>query len=93
MVQKVEVVISGGAVQDVICPRDVRVIVRDYDVEGVDESNTSWDIRRDSEGDLYQRMEFRHPKDEAGSKAGRATRKKPRTRKETRPPKGSRASK
>jgi len=84
MVRKVEIIISGGAVQDVVCPQGVQVIIRDYDVEGVHESNTSWDIRRDGEGYLYQRMEFRHPKDEAGSKPGRATRKKPRTRKETR---------
>jgi len=84
MLKTVEVIISGGAVQDVVCPRGVQVIIRDYDVEGVDESSTSWDIRRDSEGYLYQRMEFRHPKDEVVSKPGHATRKKPRTRKETR---------
>jgi len=93
MLKTVEVVISGGAVQGVQVPKGIRAIIRDYDVEGVDESNTSWDIRRDSEGDLYQRMEFRHPKDEAGSKPRRATRKKPRTRKETCTPKGSRVSK
>jgi len=105
MLKTVEVIISGGAVQDVQVPKGVRAIIRDYDVEGVDETNTSWDIRRDSEDYLYQRMEFRHPKDEAASKPGRATRKKPRvqketriqketrTRKETGPPKGSRASK
>jgi len=93
MAPKVEIIISGGAVQDVVCPRGVEVIIRDYDVEGVDESNTSWDIRRDTEGDLYQRMEFRHPKNEAGSRPGGTTRKKPRTRKETRTRKGSRASK
>ena len=87
MVRKAEIIISGGAVQDVVCPQGVQVIIRDYDVEGVDESNTSWDIRRDSENYLYQRMEFRHPKDEAGSKPGRATRKKPRTQQ------GPRASK
>ena len=84
MLKTVEVIISGGAVQDVVCPRGVEVIIRDYDVEGVDESNTSWDIRRDSEDYLYQRMEFRHPKDEAGTKPGRAARKKPRTWKEVR---------
>ena len=84
MVQKVEIIISGGAVQGVQVPEGVLVIVRDYDVEGVDESNTSWDIRRDSENYLYQRMEFRNPKDEVVSKPGHATRKKPRTRKETR---------
>ena len=99
MLKTVEVIISGGAVQDVVCPQGVQVIIRDYDVEGVDEGNISWDIRRDSENYLYQRMEFRNPKDEAGSKPGRATRKKPRTRKETRIRKevrareGSRASK
>ena len=84
MLKTVEVIISGGAVQDVVCPRGVQVIIRDYDVEGVDESSTSWDIRRDSENYLYQRMEFRHPEEEARLKPGRATRKKPRTRKETR---------
>jgi hypothetical protein len=81
MLKTVEVIISGGAVQDVVCPCGVCVIIRDYDVEGVDETNTSWDIRRDAENDLYQRMEFRHPKDEAGSKPRHATRKKPRARK------------
>jgi len=105
MLKTVEVIISGGAVQDVVCPRGVLVVVLDYDVEGVDEGNTLWDIRRDAENDLYQRMEFRHPKDEAVSKPGRTTPKKPRTRKEvrtqekpctrkeTRTQKGSRASK
>ena len=43
--------------------REGRVVVRDY-VEGADEGCTSWDIRRDKDRDLYQHMEFRHPKDE-----------------------------
>lgn len=64
MVQKVEITISGGAVQDVVCPRGVQVVIRDYDVEGVEEGNTSWDIRRDAEGDLFQQMEFAHPEEE-----------------------------
>lgn len=99
MLKTVEVIISGGAVQDVVCPKGVQVIIRDYDVEGVDESNTSWDIRRDAENDLYQRMEFRHPEEEARPKPNRTTRRKPRVREETRTQKevrareGSRASK
>ena len=93
MLKTVEIIISGGAVQDVVCPRGVLVVVLDYDVEGVDEGNTLWDIRRDAENDLYQRMEFRHPKDEAVSKPGRTTRKKPRVRKETRTRKEARTQK
>jgi hypothetical protein len=48
--QIVEITISGGAVQDVECPRGVKVIIRDYDVEGGDLDGP--DIHRDESGDL-----------------------------------------
>ena len=31
------VIVSGGVVQDVICPAGVTVVVRDFDVEGVED--------------------------------------------------------
>ena len=57
----VEITISGGAVQDVQLPRGVKVIIRDYDVEGSD-----WDgpnIHKDPAGDCFQQMEFLHEED------------------------------
>jgi hypothetical protein len=60
--QTVEITISGGVVQYVEFPHGVRVIVRDYDVEGNDEAE-EFDIRRDESGDAYQHMEFIHDED------------------------------
>ena len=54
----VEITISGGAVQHVDCPSGIKVVIRDYDIEGTDFEG--FDIRQDSEGDLYQHMEFEH---------------------------------
>ena len=59
--QIVEITISGGAVQDVQLPRGVKVIIRDYDVEGDDWDGP--DIHRDERNDPYQRMEFIHEED------------------------------
>jgi len=50
----VEIVINGGAIQDISMPDNVRVVVKDYDVP----FDLSLDIRKDSEGDSYQYMEF-----------------------------------
>jgi hypothetical protein len=62
MIQTVEITISGGAVQHVEFPRGFRVIIRDYDVEGSD-VDSGFDIRKDSEGDHYQHMEFEREQD------------------------------
>lgn len=35
--QSVVVIVSGGVVQDVVCPDGVSVVVRDFDVEGVED--------------------------------------------------------
>ena len=59
--QIVEITISGGAVQYVKFPRGIKVIIRDYDVEGGDLDGP--DIHRDKQGDPYQRMEFNHEED------------------------------
>jgi hypothetical protein len=59
--QTIEITISGGAVQYVDFPRGIKVIVRDYDVEGGDLDGP--DIRKDEEGDCFQNMEFIHDED------------------------------
>jgi len=59
--QIVEITISGGAVQDVQLPRGVKVIIRDYDVEGGDLDGPN--IHKDEQNDPYQRMEFIHEED------------------------------
>ena len=61
--QTVEITIVGGAVQYVEFPRGVRVIIRDYDVEGTDEGDTQFDIRRDEQNDLYEHSEYIHDED------------------------------
>ena len=64
MIQTIEIIISGGAVQHVEFPRGTRVIIRDYDVDGTDHDG-GFDIRKDKEGDLFQHMEFIHEEDES----------------------------
>jgi len=59
--QTIEITISGGAVQYVDFPRGVKVIIRDYDVEGGDLEGP--DIRKDEEDDYFQNMEFIHDED------------------------------
>ena len=66
MVQTIEITISGGTVQYVEFPRGIRVLVRGYDVDGVDEKG-EFDIRRDEQGDLYEYIEFVHEEDEGSS--------------------------
>ena len=58
--QIVEITISGGAVQDVQLPRGIKVIIRDYDIEGDDLDGPN--ICTDEDGP-YQRMEFVHEED------------------------------
>ena len=59
----IEITISGGAVQYVEFPRGVKVIIRDYDVEGGDLEGP--DICKDEQGDHFQKMEFIHDEDRA----------------------------
>ena len=57
MTHVVEIVISGGAVQHVNAPKGIRVIVRDYDIEG-SEDDEEFDIRTDKNGGKFQQIEF-----------------------------------
>lgn len=50
----VEIHVSGGVAHLVGKPDDVKVIIRDYDVDGVDESV----LTKDDDGDYYQEMVF-----------------------------------
>ncbi len=50
----VEIVILDGAVQSVIKPRGVKLIVKDYDVEGHDRDDLN--IATDEDGHDYQLM-------------------------------------
>ncbi len=45
----VRVTVEGGVVQHIEVPKGVRVIVKDYDVEGCDESQ----LEHDENGDNY----------------------------------------
>jgi len=47
----VEITVEGGVIQDVQCPEGVRVVVKDYDVEGTPED----ELHEDEDG--YQFME------------------------------------
>jgi len=51
---KIRIVISvkGGAVIDVEAPSQADVVIRDYDIDGVDENL----LDVDEEGDLYREM-------------------------------------
>jgi hypothetical protein len=53
----IEIIISGGAVQDVQCPPNIKVIIKDYDVDRED-CDGEWDIRKDKDGVPYQHMEW-----------------------------------
>ena len=63
--QLVEITIAGGAVQNVECPPGIKVVIKDYDVEGSDWDG--FDIRTDEDGDSYQYMEFLSEDDEPES--------------------------
>ncbi len=43
----VRITVEGGVIQFVDCPRGVRVIVKDYDVDGED------NVHQDEQGDAY----------------------------------------
>ena len=45
----VEITVEGGVIQNVACPPDVKVIVRDYDSEGVEAKS----LKQDDNGDDY----------------------------------------
>jgi len=43
----VRVTLEGGVIQDVSCPKGVRVIVHDYDTEGIPEDELTTDDNGD----------------------------------------------
>ena len=45
----VRITVEGGVVQYVDCPRGVRVVVKDYDTDGVEEES----LQQDENGDTY----------------------------------------
>ena len=45
----VRVTVEGGVVQHIDVPKDVRVVVRDYDVEGTEEDQ----LEKDENGDEF----------------------------------------
>jgi hypothetical protein len=45
----VHITVEGGVVQNVVCPEGVKVIVRDYDAEGVEAEQ----LKQDDDGDDY----------------------------------------
>jgi hypothetical protein len=53
---KVLIIISGGAVQSVIKPKGIELEIRDFDVEGSDVPENHPDYQQDESGDWYQRM-------------------------------------
>jgi hypothetical protein len=53
---KVLIIISGGAVQSVIKPKGIELEIRDFDVEGSDIPENNDNYRQDESGDWYQRM-------------------------------------
>ncbi len=52
----VRITVEGGVIQHVDCPKGVRVIVRDYDTDGVEEEN----LRQDENGDSYLEGTWEH---------------------------------
>jgi hypothetical protein len=46
--------IEGGVVQDVKCPPDIQVLIKDYDTEGIDEA----DLAEDKNGRHYLEMSW-----------------------------------
>lgn len=64
--EKVIVIISGGAVQDVIFDKvkTCQVEIHDYDLDNVDveslleDPNCGWDFQKDEDGDYYQNITY-----------------------------------
>lgn len=54
---KILIIISGGAVQDVVNPTDCEIEIRDYDVETID-AEADPRCKQDEDGDWYQEMLF-----------------------------------
>jgi len=44
----VEITMEGGVIQDIALPKGVKVVVRDYDVDGGEEN-----LKQDDNGDNY----------------------------------------
>jgi hypothetical protein len=55
---KVLIIISGGAVQSVIKPKGIELEIRDFDIEGSDVPPGNDNYKQDKDGDWYQRMFF-----------------------------------
>lgn len=70
--QSLEVTIRDGAIQDVVFPRGIRVLVRNNDFGFVLEAP---DLIRDEKGALFQELEFIH--DEGRAITGQAGQVKP----------------
>jgi hypothetical protein len=50
----VRITMEGGVIQDVACPKGVKVIVKDYDTEGYDtEGVEGQSLKQDEHGDDY----------------------------------------
>jgi hypothetical protein len=56
IVNKVLIIISGGAVQAVVKPKGIALEIRDYDVEGDDFPENNEHFQRDDHGNWFQRM-------------------------------------
>lgn len=56
---KVLIIISGGAVQSVQKPKGVSVEIRDYDLDRTDVGDDRSRFRQDKDGDWYERMVFK----------------------------------
>jgi hypothetical protein len=55
-VNKIIVIISGGAVQSISKPKGIALEIRDYDVEGDDFPENNQHFQRDDHGNWFQRM-------------------------------------
>ena len=44
----VRITVEGGVIQDIECPKGVRVVVKDYDTDGVEDN-----VHYDEQGDAY----------------------------------------
>jgi hypothetical protein len=52
----VRITVEGGVIQHVDCPKGVRVVVKDYDTDGVEEEN----LRQDENGDNFLEGTWEH---------------------------------
>ena len=49
--KNIELIMLGGIIQDWDIPKGQKVILKDYDIDGVEE-----DLKQDDAGDLYQEI-------------------------------------